>query len=88
MSGEPLNDILACFHAHDGIFFMRRRQDFARVHIVKTRDRKEPGPGNVEFDLDLSVDEFCSAFCSVSDGGEESYRWFIARAFFQPTTRA
>jgi hypothetical protein len=68
------------FHSENGLFFQRATSDGA-VRIIKTNDGRSPGPNNVIFDQTMAVGSWCSAVASVSQLGEENYRWYTAMDF-------
>lgn len=71
------------FHAFDGLYFERLPD--GSVRIVKTDGKHQPGQcaASEVVDMVLTSDTWASIISSVSAGGEEDYRWYLAKAFHE-----
>ena len=65
------------FHVNDGLFFGRKEN--GDVRIVKTQDGKIDSP--IIFDIIVDKSGWQSAISSVSAGGEDGYRYYLADIF-------
>jgi hypothetical protein len=76
------------FHSINGLFF-GRLQD-GSVRIVKNDGSLFPDEMGAKNELDVTVpaDIWASVIASVSAGGEEDYRWYLAKDFHESTGRA